>query len=65
MALCKFHTITTPAQDSQVDHVRAVKGKSVKVMRGQSVRSDFDLYFNPETIVISKIDILRGVHIFT
>ena len=54
MTLSVFHTIKTPAQDSRADHVtcvRTVKRQSVKVMRGQPIQSDFDLYFNQNTMV--------------
>ena len=51
MTLSVFHTIKTPARDSRADHVRTVKGQSVNVMRGQPIRSDFDLYFYHNTTV--------------
>ena len=51
MTLSVFHTIKTPARDSRTDHVRTVKGDPVKVMRGQLIRSDFDLYFYHNTMV--------------
>ena len=51
MTLSVFHTIKTPARDFRADHMSTVKGQQVKVIRGQPIRSDFDLYFYHNTMV--------------